>query len=377
MSGLSSRMIAGWVNRTHQVPNADPHQPATPAFEIPTENLLSNYRPSSSAPFFAPQATTKQARRKRMPLEKEFGREQRNDYKYSHRQHTDALRAAAARPDVYRPQTAPREVEPERGRRMSRGPAPRPKSLGKHSLHHQMPGSDPYAFHYPHANHEHGRSASVQPSSRRFPGPMPEPWPNPGHEFGVPAYTQTNFAPLRARQQPTRSHTMPLLPPPASAPVNTSSQQYPYNAAQQPQYSRPHHSPNYSNSNPYASPSFSPPNSAPAFSGAYYQDQPVIPDPREFGNPKVHGLIFFWLILLIQSQWAAETIHSTHAPSIRRRGQGAPHSQPRPFAFASQRLPFTITLSDAATATRNTLSDTDSLDKDKVADEPSEEHADI
>ncbi|KAG6831280.1 hypothetical protein H0H87_005744 [Tephrocybe sp. NHM501043] len=273
--------VARWVNKTNQLPTADPYQAATPAYDVPRDLLPTERLVDSNAPWLVSQgATKKKTRRRRTPSEKEFDRERRNDYKYSHREHMDALRAAAARADAHRPQTAP----PERGRRLS--PAPPPPPLQKHSLH--PGGMYPAVYRLSDSqdtsSSSRGYEVPYAQANRNLPGPMPVKAMYAGAPGNANIDSFPPLSPPPVRQKPKRSHK-PLRVPPASAPAYHNRLIPPTFAQSQEASSYSKRPYNYPYT--YASSPLAPPNSAPAQSRGFpRQSAPVIPDPLTLYTPK-------------------------------------------------------------------------------------------
>ncbi|KAG5350858.1 hypothetical protein C0989_009005 [Termitomyces sp. Mn162] len=175
--------IRRWVHQTNETPKADPYQAATPAIDVPREILPPSRIWDTNPPWSAQSDEKKKPRKHRTPSEKEFDRERRNDWKYSHREHMDTLRTATARTKV------------PRVRRLSYDSTiPRPPPLQSRSLHprsrfpadhrfsdSQNTSSSSEYVHVspPHTNRK--RSSSVQAPIRvPLPGPLPGPMPLPG-----------------------------------------------------------------------------------------------------------------------------------------------------------------------------------------------------
>ncbi|KAG6917922.1 hypothetical protein DXG01_000359 [Tephrocybe rancida] len=367
--------IASWVSRTNRVPKADPYQAATPAFDVPRELLPEDRLRDPNAPWLLPKDKAKKAKKRRTPSEKEFDRERRNDYKYSHREHMDALRAAAARPEAHRSQTAP----VQRGRRTSYDEAaPKPPPLQNRSLHpgamypagHRFSdsqdtssSSDTYGLQYPKASHKQKRSASVQSPARALPGPMPT-GPTPFYVYGAENNSQTDMSPHTAQQhKPTRSQTVPLPPPPASAPVYPSPQyqqqhhSMSHTFPQQPLQHR-HRPPVYPHS--YAPSPLSPPDSAPAYSGGYPRTPaPVIPKPPKLEMPKARPANPFLqrVLMHMPGRTRVPRMHDrSPSPTARSRSQPPSQSQSPPRAPTQPRTPTSPTKSSwLGSPTKNKL----------------------
>ncbi|KAG6854722.1 hypothetical protein C0991_002435 [Blastosporella zonata] len=327
--------IASWVSKTNQVPKADPYQAATPAFDVPRELLPLDRHLDSSAPWDG----KKKAKKRRTPSEKEFDRERRNDYKYSHREHMDALHAATARPEAHRSQTAP----VQRARRISYdGRAAPPPPLPTRSLHptagypadHRFSDSqdtsssaDTYGFSQPNRNQK--RSASVQSPTRVLYVPMSVKGPTPLYTCDPNINAQVDTSPPPRRTKPTRSHISPLPRPPASAPVYSSSpyRQQHYNGShtfprQQQQQHRPL-------AYPYTSSPLSPPDSAPAYSKSQPRlSAPVIPEPPINSRSTHEGRPFLQRVL--KHLPGLRMRDRSPSSSTRSRSQPPSHAQSRP-----------------------------------------------
>ncbi|KNZ77283.1 hypothetical protein J132_05941 [Termitomyces sp. J132] len=234
--------IRRWVHQTNETPKADPYQAATPAIDVPREILPPSRIWDTNPPWSAQSDEKKKPRKHRTPSEKEFDRERRNDWKYSHREHMDTLRTATARTKV------------PRVRRLSYDSTiPRPPPLQSRSLHPRSRFPADHRFsdsqntssssEYVHVSPPHPtrkRSSSVQAPIRvPLPGPLPGPMPLPGlklhYVYGPEINAQVvldekpsekgYYHSSTRRNKPTRSQTVPRLsPPPASAPVYPSQQ---------------------------------------------------------------------------------------------------------------------------------------------------------
>ncbi|KAG6872358.1 hypothetical protein C0995_010322 [Termitomyces sp. Mi166 len=285
--------IARWVHRTNQTPKADPYQAATPAIDVPREILPPSRIWDTNPPWSAESDDKKKSRKHRTPSEKEFDRERRNDWKYSHREHMDALRASAAHPQVSRERRASHN-----------GTASRPLPLQSRSLHpglrypadqrfsdsQDTSSSSEHVYVNP-PNTTRKRSSSVQAPIRvPLPGPNsmplgPLPGPTPYYVYGPEIDAQVelddepsgkSFRHSSSRQnKPIRSQTTPHLPPPpASAPVYPSQHyqgHHRYYSSSSPFLHRPQQAPPHQSRPavaypyPYAPSPLSPPNSAPAY----------------------------------------------------------------------------------------------------------------
>ncbi|KAG6833659.1 hypothetical protein H0H87_002855 [Tephrocybe sp. NHM501043] len=358
--------IATWVNRTNQVPKADPYQAATPAVDVPRELLPLDRTWDSNAPWLKLQEGKKKTRKKRTPSEKEFDRERRNDYKYSHREHMDALRAAAVRPESHRSQTAP---APQTSRRRSYdGRAAPPPPLQTRSLHpgavypvdHRFSDSQDTTssskaagFSHPQTNQQHKRSASVQPPTRSTPTKGPTPY----YLYGAEINAQIDTSPPPAqRQKHMRSQTTPLPPPPASAPVYPSPQyqQQHFNGSHT--FPRQQQPPSRSSTHPYQyTPSpLSPPDSAPAYSGAYPRP-PVagIPNQSSLQAPKMNDERPFLQRVLMHLPGLRTRARS---PSSSTRSRSQPPSQVQPPSHGRPQTPTSPTKSSwLGSPTKNKL----------------------
>ncbi|KAG6890848.1 hypothetical protein C0992_012487 [Termitomyces sp. T32_za158] len=307
--------IRRWVHHTDQTPKADPYQAATPAVDIPKE-LLPHSRLWDSNPPWSAQPE-KKARKHRTHSEKEFDRERRNDWKYSHREHMDALRAGAAQTPTPRTKkashdgaAAPRPPPPPQSRSPhtgSRYPADHRFSDSQDtSSSSEHVGANP-----PHPARKRSSSAQApirvplpQPLPRSMPfGPLPGPMPLPkptlfyvgGPEVNAQVVLDDEPAGKSSRQSSSRrSKPVPsqthLPPPPASAPVYTSQGHNRYYSSsspflhQTPQGSQPR--PAVAYPYPYAPSPLSPQNSAPAHS---YPRFPAgfMPEPLKSSDRKV------------------------------------------------------------------------------------------
>ncbi|KAH0589835.1 hypothetical protein H2248_000030 [Termitomyces sp. 'cryptogamus'] len=306
--------IRRWVHQTNETPKADPYQAATPAIDVPREILPPSRIWDTNPPWSAQSDEKKKPRKHRTPSEKEFDRERRNDWKYSHREHMDTLRTATARTKV------------PRVRRLSYDSTiPRPPPLQSRSLHPRSRFPADHRFsdsqntssssEYVHVSPPHTtrkRSSSVQAPIRvPLPGPLPGPMPLPGlklhYVYGPEINAQVvldekpsekgYYHSSTRRNKPTRSQTVPRLsPPPASAPVYPSQQNqghHQYHSSSSPVLHRPQQVPQqqprpvaaYPYPYPYAPSPLSPPNTAPAYPyprspGGFMPEPPKLPGQR-------------------------------------------------------------------------------------------------
>ncbi|KAG6885290.1 hypothetical protein C0993_003574 [Termitomyces sp. T159_Od127] len=316
--------IRRWVHHTDQTPKADPYQAATPPVDVPKELFPHSRTWDPNSP--SAQLEKKKPKKHRTHSEKEFDRERRNDWKYSHREHMDALRAAAAHPQAYRAKRASNDdTAPPPPPLQSRSLHPRSRYPADHrfSDSQDTSSSSEYVYAKP-SNPARKRASSVQapirvplprplPGSRPLgppPGPMPLPGPTPFYVHGPELNAQvvlddehigkSSRHSSSRRSKPVRSQTLPYLPPPpASAPVYPSQPYQGHNhyySNSSPILHRPQQGsqprPTGAYPYPYAPSPLAPPNSAPAYP---YPRLPAgfIPEPLKSSERKVCCLLLY------------------------------------------------------------------------------------